>query len=160
MKKYVLFILCATSLIACKKKGEDGNVYFEIEEDVYNITAYTDDNADVPTNASPGYSYQTHEGDYSYDYTLSNGYHYAGSYELGVNEGSKGGFFIPGAAGADRYYTLVCSGSGGQLTYFKNEMPVYNIDTFYQFEGYAMHVKATGVYDPSYVIDNPKYKGK
>ncbi len=158
MKKplQVFLILSVLFLSSCKK-GEDGDVYLSILQGNYACLSYTDDNPGIPSGFYFGNSYLCSPGTYNYSYSLSDGYNYSGIYTLTAFEGTKGGFFGKGEDGQNRYYDFYCNAGGGNL-YGKNDLPVINIDTVYTFEGYYMHVTGTGIYNPDFVIENPKYK--
>lgn len=119
MKK--LFLLAAVAigaLTSCSEDGKDGKYYIRVCN-VASVSSYWDNNPCVPY----GLTYYTYygpcsgTGSYSYDYDLSSGGGWYGTYSVSVNKGGSKSLFKDGANGADRYYSLNLYSSGLSTSY-------------------------------------------
>lgn len=167
MKRTILILLTlviALLLAGCMgRNGRDGAVLLKIR--LIDVTRYWDNNDGIPHGFSSEVYYTCRAGSYSFEYDCTNGIEWEGTYTLVRNRGESGGFMSNGADGLDRFYTLTCSVSGPNLTFYQEgkEKVVTPITTddgmveiIHDDGAYKIHITATRNGEKT-KAENPKY---
>jgi hypothetical protein len=98
----------------CGPQGEDGTSYLALD---WTYAPLTIDFPQLPGTVVPGTYYWHPEGLYHGEYVAWEGSWWVFTYRIEVNEGDWGIAGLPGADGADRFYTMYLYSWGPELSY-------------------------------------------
>lgn len=131
MKKIFTTLSIALATLTITSCGEDGldGEYFIRVNNAASISSYWDNNSCIPYNMTYNYYYGAcdNTGSFSYEYYLTSGGGWTGTYSVSVTKGESGKTFRDGEDAPDRYYTLSLY-STGMNTDWRIHQPDNNVE--------------------------------